>query len=170
MAMAARSPAAPPPTISTSCAARTTPSLTPPLLVGEHLPVVVHDEAVAAAVVELLPAAAAAAGVAHVLGDEALVVLRHVLLTPVPVTARSEAGLEDGSGGTHGPSPSTQGQEPPACAAQRAPERAGWEGQLPPTPDPARDRARPGSRCAARSAASGPPSRPRRAAATPRRR
>src|SRR4051794_19824654 len=106
MAMAARSPAAPPPTIRTSCEARTTPSLTSPLLVGQHLPVVVHHEAVAAAVVELLPAAAAATGVAQVLGDEALVVLGHVLLAAVPMTARREAWLEDGSGGTHGPSPS----------------------------------------------------------------
>src|SRR5690349_2565518 len=104
--MAARNPAAPPPTIRTSCAARTTPSLTAPLLVGQHPAAVVDDHVVDAAVVELLPARAAAAGVAQVLRDQALVVLGHVPLAAAGVPAGCEAWLENGSGGTHGPSPS----------------------------------------------------------------
>src|SRR4051794_16788232 len=88
MAMAARSPAPPPPTIRTSCAARMTLSLTSPLLVRQHLSVVVDDHAVAAPVVELFPAAAAPAGVPQVLGDQTLVVLGQVLLAAVPASAR----------------------------------------------------------------------------------
>src|SRR4051794_12985980 len=105
MAMAARRPAPPPPTIRTSCAARTTLSLTSPLLVRQHLPVVVDDHAVAAAVVELLPGGPAPAGVTEVLGHQALVVLGQVLLTTVPVSARCEPRLESGGGCTHGPPP-----------------------------------------------------------------
>src|SRR6478609_1254052 len=85
MAMAARSPAPPPPTIRTSCAACTTPSLTAQLLVGQHLATVVDDHAVDAAVVELLPGAPAPAGVAQVLGDQTRVVLGQELLAAVPV-------------------------------------------------------------------------------------
>src|SRR3954454_24415067 len=103
MAMAARRPAPPPPTIRTSCAARTTLSLTPQLLVRQHLPVVVDDHAVAAAVVELFPGAPAPAGVPQVLGDQALVVLGHVLLAAVPVSARCQPRLERGGDRTHGP-------------------------------------------------------------------
>src|SRR3954449_9029753 len=90
MAMAARRPAPPPPTIRTSCAARTTLSLTAPLLVRQHLPVVVDDHAVAAAVVELFPGDPAPAGVAEVLGYQTLVVLGQVLLAAVSVSARCE--------------------------------------------------------------------------------
>src|SRR5688500_17414792 len=104
MAMAARRPAPPPPTIRTSCAARTT-SLTSPLLVGQHLAAVVDDHAVDAAVVELLAGAPAAAGVAQVLGDQTLVVLGHVLLPAVRASARCEPGLESGGGCAHGPPP-----------------------------------------------------------------
>src|SRR5215217_9450790 len=103
MAMAARRPAPPPPTIRTSCAARMTLSLTSPLLVRQHLAVVVDDHAVDAAVVELLPGAAAAAGVAEVLGDQTLVVLGHVPLAAVRASARCEPWFESGSGCTHGP-------------------------------------------------------------------
>src|SRR3954468_5789114 len=102
MAMAARRPAAPPPTIRTSCAARMTLSLTPPLLVRQHLSVVVDDHAVDAAVVELLAGARAAAGVAQVLGDQTLVVLGEVLLAAVPVSARGECRSKSGSGCAHG--------------------------------------------------------------------
>src|SRR3954469_14919805 len=90
MAIAARRPAAPPPTIRTSCAARMTLSLTSPLLVRQHLSVVVDDHAVATSVVELFPAAAAPAGVPQFLGDQALVVLGHVLLAAVSASARCE--------------------------------------------------------------------------------
>src|SRR5687768_4229310 len=107
--MAARRPAPPPPTIRTSCAARTTVSLTAPLLVRQHPSAVVDDHAVDAAVVELLPGAPAAAGVAHVLGDETLVVLGHVLLAAVPASARGESCLENGGGRAHGPPPLVQG-------------------------------------------------------------
>src|SRR3712207_5916894 len=100
MAMAARSPAAPPPTIRTSCAAA---SLTSPLLVRQHLSAVVDVHVVEAAVVELLAGAAAPAGVAQLLGDQTLVVLGHELLAAVPVSARRQPRLESGSGSTHGP-------------------------------------------------------------------
>src|SRR3569833_1035731 len=112
MAIAARSPAAPPPTIRMSCAAPGTPSLTSPLLVRQDLPVVMDDEAVTAAVVELLPAGAAAAGVAQVLGDQTLVVLGHVLLAPVRMSARSEPWPEGSRDGAHGPSPVAGEAEP----------------------------------------------------------
>src|SRR3954468_4820834 len=102
MAMAARSPAAPPPTIRTSCPARMTPSLTAQLLVRQHLAIVVDDHAVTAAVVELFPGAAAAAGVGGVLGHEALVIFRHELLAAMRVSARCEPWLERGSDSTHG--------------------------------------------------------------------
>src|SRR5215211_1969247 len=110
MAMAARRPAPPPPTIRTSCVARMTRSLTSPLLVRQHLSAVVDDHAMAAAVVEFLPAAAAPAGVPQLLGDQTLLVLGQVLLAAVCASARCEAWPESGSGGTHGPSPSAQGQ------------------------------------------------------------
>src|SRR5687768_2088843 len=110
MAIAVRKPAPPPPTISTSCAAPITPSLTAQLLVRQHPPAVVDDHAVDAAVVELFPAAPAAAGVAQVLGDQALMVLGQVLLAPVPASARCEPRLENGGGCTHGPPPLVQGQ------------------------------------------------------------
>src|SRR5688572_7006699 len=122
MAMAARRPAPPPPTIRTSCAARMTLSLTSPLLVRQHLPVVVDDHPVAAAVVELFPAAPAPAGVAQILGDQTLMVLGHVPLAAVPVSARCEPRFKGGSGGTHGPPPlgagtvtSDQQNEPAPC-------------------------------------------------------
>src|SRR3954454_21481114 len=105
MAMAARRPAPPPPTIRTSCAARTTPSLTAPLLVRQHLSAVVDDHVVDAAVVELLAGAPASAGVPQVLGDQALVVLGHVQLAAVIAPARCEPGLEGGSGSIHGDTP-----------------------------------------------------------------
>src|SRR5688572_30190795 len=101
MAMAARRPAPPPPTIRTSCAA----SLTPQLLVRQHLSVVVDDHAVAAAVVELFPGGPAPAGVAHVLGDQALVVLGREPLAAARASARCEPWLESGGGCTHGPLP-----------------------------------------------------------------
>src|SRR6476661_8423264 len=103
MAMAARRPAPPPPTIRTSCAALLPPSLTAPLLVGQHRSVVVDDHAVAAAVVELFPAALAPAGVAQVLGDQTLVVLGQEPLATMPVSAGGEPRLESGGGCTHGP-------------------------------------------------------------------
>src|SRR6476661_9735773 len=110
MAMAARNPAPPPPTIRTSCAARMTRSLTSPLLVRQHLSAVVDDQAVDAAVVELLLAAAAAAGEAQVLGDQTRTVLGQELLTAVCASARRKPWRESGGGGTHGPSPLAQGQ------------------------------------------------------------
>src|SRR3954467_9410028 len=110
MAMAARSPAPPPPTIRTSCAARMTLSLTSPLLVRKHLSAVVDDHAVNAAVVELLPAAAAAAGEAQVLRDQTRTVLCQELLAAVCASARCEPWPESGSGGTHGRSPLAQGR------------------------------------------------------------
>src|SRR5688500_4206538 len=120
MAMAARRPAPPPPTIRTSCAARTTPSLTSELLVRQHLSAVVDDHVVDAAVVELFPGAPAAAGVAQVLGDQTLVVLGHVLLAAVRASARCEPWLESGGGSTHGPPPLVQDSDlrprGPACS------------------------------------------------------
>src|SRR5215210_7355407 len=109
MAMAARRPAPPPPTIRTSCAARMTPSLTAPLLVLQHLSVVVDNHVVDAAVVELFPGAPASAGVLQVFGDQTLVVLGHVLLASARVSARRPPWIEDGGGSTHGPPPSAQG-------------------------------------------------------------
>src|SRR4051794_20646812 len=131
MAMAARRPAPPPPTIRTSCAARPTLSLTAPLLVRQHLPVVVDDHAVAAAVVELFPGCPAPAGVPQVLGDQALVVLGQVLLTAVRVSARCALRLESGGGGTHGPPPLGAGTATPDFQNERAPDRPDCEG-LPP--------------------------------------
>src|SRR5688500_14787322 len=101
MAMAARRPAPPPPTIRTSCAT----SFTSPLLVRQHPSVVVDDHSVVAAVVELLVGAPAPAGELQVLGDQTCVVLGHELLAAVPVSARGEPWLESGGGCTHGPPP-----------------------------------------------------------------
>src|SRR4051812_37939012 len=105
MPMAARRPAAPPPTISTSWEARMTPSLTAPLLVREHLSVVVDDQAMDAAVVELFPGAPAPAGVPHVLGDQPRVVLGQEPLAAVRVSAGCAFCLKGGGGCTHGPPP-----------------------------------------------------------------
>src|SRR5690348_4083996 len=96
MAMAARRPAAPPPTIRTSCPARMTPSLTPPLLVRQHFYAVVDDHAVDAAVVELCPAAPAPAGVALFLADQPLLVLAQEPLAAVRVPTRREPRFESG--------------------------------------------------------------------------
>src|SRR3954467_673852 len=131
MAMAARRPAPPPPAIRPSCAARTPLSLAAPLLVRQHLPVVVDDHAVAAAVVELFPGGPAPAGVPQVLGDQALVVLGQVLLTAVRVSARCPLRLESGGGATHGPPPLGAGTATPDFQNERAPDRADCEG-LPP--------------------------------------
>src|SRR5688572_32078392 len=128
MAIAARRPAAPPPTIRTSWAARMTPSLTAPLLVRQHLAVVMDDHAVDAAVVELLAGAPASAGVAHVLGDQSLVVLGQEPLAAVPVSAGRERRLESGSGCAHGPPPSGAGTVTSGFHEQRAPHRTSWEG------------------------------------------
>ena len=94
MAMAARSPAPPPPTRSTSWSATTASSLTPEFLVDQHPAAVVHDLPVDAAVVELLAVALASAGVRHVLGDEPLQVLGRRSLTVVQTLARRERGVE----------------------------------------------------------------------------
>src|SRR5687767_6308166 len=94
IAMAARSPAAPPPTRSTSWAAATAPSLTPELLVAEDLAVVVHDHPVDAAVVELLLALPTAARELEVLGHEALLVLGHEGLAVPHLSARRASSLE----------------------------------------------------------------------------
>src|SRR4051794_27487288 len=128
MAMAARRPAPPPPTIRTSCAARTTLSLTAPLLVRQHLPVVVDDHAVAAAVVELFPGAPAPAGVPQVLGDQTLMVLGQVLLAAVPASARCEPWFKSSSGGTHGPSPFGAGTVTSDQQDEPAPHRPDCEG------------------------------------------
>src|SRR3954467_12689419 len=128
MAMAARSPAPPPPTIRTSCAARRTLSLTPPLLVRQHLSVVVDDHAVAATVVELFPGAAAPAGVAEVLGHQTLVVLGQVPLAAVSVSARCECWFKSGSGCAHGSPPSGAGTATWDVQDERAPHRPDWEG------------------------------------------
>src|SRR6476661_8769097 len=101
MAMAPRRPAPPPPTIRTSCAVRMAPSLTAPLLVRQHLSVVVDNKAVDAAVVELFPGGPAPAGVPQVLGDQARVVLGQELLAAVPVSAWCDPWLESGGGCTH---------------------------------------------------------------------
>src|SRR3954468_1565969 len=128
MAMAARRPAPPPPTIRTSCAARMTLSLTAPLLVRQHLPVVVDDHAMAAAVVELFPGAPAPAGVPQVLGHQTLVVLGQVLLAAVPVSARCEPWFKSSSGGTHGPSPFGAGTVTSDQQDEPAPHRPDCEG------------------------------------------
>src|SRR5262245_6960466 len=101
MAMAARSPAPPPPTISTSCEAANSPSLTAELLVDEHLSLVVYDHQVHAPVVELLLGAAAAAGVVHALGDEALQVLDHGTFASVALPAGCERILETSDRRSH---------------------------------------------------------------------
>src|SRR3954464_82740 len=128
MAMAARRPAPPPPTIRTSCAARTTLSLTAPLLVRQHLPVVVDDHAVAAAVVELFPGGPAPAGVAEVPGYQTLVVLGQVLLAAMSVSARCEPWVECSSDGTHGPPPLGAGTVTFDQQDERAPHRPDCEG------------------------------------------
>src|SRR4051812_1273263 len=128
MAMAARRPAAPPPTIRTSCAARMTPSLTAPLLVGEHVPVVVDHKTVAAAVVELFPAASAPAGELEFLGDQPLMVLGQELVAAVPVPARGEPRLKSGSGCAHGPPPFGAGTVTSDLRAEPAPHSRDWEG------------------------------------------
>src|SRR4029450_4328809 len=131
MAMAARRPAPPPPTIRTSCAARMTLSLTSPLLVRQHLSVVVDDHVVDAPVVELLPGAPAPAGVAKVLGDQPLVVLGHVPLAAVPVSARCEPRVECGSGCTHGAPRSGAGTATSDLVDERAPHRPDGEASAP---------------------------------------
>src|SRR3954471_12204991 len=128
MAMAARKPAPPPPTIRTSCAARMTLSLTSPLLVRQHPPVVMDDHAVAAAVVELFPAAPAPAGVLQFLGDQTLVVLGQVLLAAVPVSARCEPWVECSSDATHGPPPLGAGTVTFDQQDEPAPRRPDCEG------------------------------------------
>jgi hypothetical protein len=87
MAIVALRPAAPPPIMSTSCGPSAS-SLTPYLLVDQHAASMVLDQVVEAAVVELLPVGVATTGEQDVLGDEALLVLRHGALTAVLVTAR----------------------------------------------------------------------------------
>src|SRR5215213_3413403 len=77
IAIAARSPAPPPPISSTSWAATNAPSLTAELLLDEHLAAVVHHHVVNAAVMELLASAPAAALEAHLLGDQTEPVLDH---------------------------------------------------------------------------------------------
>jgi hypothetical protein len=94
MAMAARRPAPPPPTISTSWSATTASSLTPEFLVDQHPAAVVHDLPVNAAVVELLAMALASAGERHVLGDQPLQVFCRRSLTVVQTLARRERGVE----------------------------------------------------------------------------
>jgi hypothetical protein len=90
MAIAARRPAPPPPTRRTSWSASTESSLTPDLLVDEHMAAMVHDLVVDAAVVELLAVALATAGVGHVLSDESLLVLGREPLPAVQDPARRE--------------------------------------------------------------------------------
>src|SRR5262245_3174665 len=94
MAMAARNPAPPPPTMSTSWAARMRPSATPKLLVDEHLSAVVDDHAMDAAIVELFFGALAPAGVAHLLGDQPLLVLHHDAFAVTRSAARRRNRLE----------------------------------------------------------------------------
>src|SRR5687767_9297288 len=101
MAIAARRPAPPPPTISTSWAARTSPSLTSELLVEQDPPVVVHDQVVDAPVVELLAVALAAAGEGDVLRDEALQVLGDGPLAVVQAPARCEGRGKAADGCSH---------------------------------------------------------------------
>src|SRR3954467_13006015 len=128
MAMAARRPAPPPPTIRTSCAARMTLSLTSPLLVRHHPPVVMDDHAVAAAVVELFPAAPAPAGGLQLLGDQTLGVLGRVLLAAVFVSARCEPWVECSSDAAHGPPPLGAGTVTSAQQDEPAPHRPDCEG------------------------------------------
>src|SRR3990170_2598104 len=105
MAIAARRPAPPPPTRSTSWSATTGSSLTPELLVHQHSTAVVHDLPVDAAVVVLLAMALAAAGEQHVLGDQPLQVLGRRPLAVVRMFARREQGVEARDGGGHGVPP-----------------------------------------------------------------
>src|SRR3954464_13309110 len=128
MAMAARRPAAPPPTVRPWCAARMPPSLPAPLLVGEHVPVVVDHKTVAAAVVELFPAASAPAGELEFLGDQPLMVLGQELVATVPVPARGEPRFKSGSGCAHGPPPFGAGTVTSDLRAEPAPHSPDWEG------------------------------------------
>src|SRR4051812_30970995 len=121
MAMAARRPAPPPPTIKTSCAARMTPSLTAPLLVLQHPSVVMDNHVVDAAVVELFPGAPASAGVPQVLREQPLMVLGQILLAAVRVSARGQPWFESGRGCTHGPPPSGAGTVTSELRVERAP-------------------------------------------------
>src|SRR5680860_1024091 len=101
MAIAARRPAPPPPTISTSWAARMRPSLTSELLVDEHFSFVVHDYVVKAAVVELLLGAPASTGEQQLFGDQPLLVLGHVLLPVGLASTGCESCLEAAGGCSH---------------------------------------------------------------------
>src|SRR6185503_5237608 len=101
IAIAARSPAPPPPIRITSCAATNSPSLTAELLFHEDLAAVVHHHVVHAAVVELLAAAPAAAGVAHLLGGQPQVVLGHGPCPALALPARRERRLEGRDGRSH---------------------------------------------------------------------
>src|SRR5262245_28304220 len=107
IAIAARRPAAPPPTSSTSWSATTSPSLTPELLVDEHLVAVVHHHPVHAAVVELLPCGTTSAVEEQLFGDEALLVLGHeaLALTALPA-GRGRGGESAGRRGHLGAPPS----------------------------------------------------------------
>jgi hypothetical protein len=71
-------------------------SLTPELLVEEHLAAVVHHHVVHAAVVELLAMGLAAARELEVLGDQPLQVLGQDPFAAAPVTARRGDRVESG--------------------------------------------------------------------------
>src|SRR4051812_23951946 len=103
IAIAARSPAAPPPIRSTSCDAIGS-SLTSQLLVDQNSAAVVHHPEMDAAVVELLLGAPAATAEPHVLGDEPLQVLGVAALTVVRAAAGSEPRLEPADRRRHGTS------------------------------------------------------------------
>src|SRR5688572_33496233 len=109
--MAARRPAAPPPTRSTSCVPAVGGSLTPELLVHQHLAVMVHDHVVDAAVVELLAVALASAVEAQVLRHEAVHVLAHELLARVLLAAGRDPVFEGSDRCGHGPLSSAGGPE-----------------------------------------------------------
>src|SRR5688500_10186203 len=103
--MAARSPARPPPTISTSWAATTAPSLTAQLLVDEDPASVVDDKTVDAPVVELLAMGLAPAREAQVSRRQTLQVLGDVLLAVLHPAAGRGPRLEPARGGRHGAPP-----------------------------------------------------------------
>src|SRR5215218_8840760 len=127
IAIAARSPAAPPPISSTSCDAIGS-SLTSQLLVDQNPAAVVHHPKVDAAVVELLLRAPAAAGEPHVLGGEPLQVLGVEALTVMGVTARSELRLEPANRRRHGRPPRPVDAGADGAWSQPAPVEPGWEG------------------------------------------
>src|SRR5688572_3256224 len=111
--MAARSPARPPPTMSTSWAATTAPSLTAELLVEDHSAVVVDDLVVDAAVVELLVVRLAPTREAQISCRQTLQVLGDVLVAVLHPAARRGPRLEPSRGGRHG--------APPAPGRENAP-------------------------------------------------